>query len=73
MVIHGSSLKDKEGIFNPNVPTSDIYRTWTNLCKYRMQNFFTEEDLIKVFLKVVEGEAVSPQWAYSGYHVDKKF
>jgi hypothetical protein len=58
MVMNGSSIRDNVGIFNPKSSTADIYRTWKNLQKYGMQKYFTEEDYIKAFTKVVEGEAV---------------
>jgi hypothetical protein len=58
MVMNGSSIRDNVGIFNPKSSTADIYRTWKNLRKYGMQNYFTEEDYIEAFTKVVEGEAV---------------
>jgi hypothetical protein len=53
MVMNGSSIRDKVGIFNPKSSTVDIYRTWKNLHKYGMQNYFSEEDNIEAFTKVI--------------------
>jgi hypothetical protein len=58
MVMNGSSIRDNVGIFNPKSSTADIYRTWKNLQKNGMQNYFTEEDYIEALTKVIEGKAV---------------
>ena len=57
-VMQTTMLRDNINVFESEIPTSDIVRTWTQMKKYGEKHYFNEDDYIEAWSKVTKGDAL---------------